>query len=471
MAAAARNVEKRGGQWYLRWRVPARFREVECRPEINVSLKTDSPSLAADRAALMRMELTAEWERRLASAHGALGGEEFGKILEMGEARGLGYTTTEKLLNGKIDELIERLDAVAQEPSNSSLVTLALGGVDLPSVKVSEMPERMARILSEDVGGKNPRQDREWNNKWKRAAKNFIACVGDRPVAEISVADAEKFQTFWSKKRDSEKQTTDHVNKEIGRMRAIVDAYFKEIEVKNYSNPFSGMSLEKTGAESRSRSQGKRELPVKWIPDVLLNFELISSLNDEARDIGIISGETGTRGSEVYDLPKEHIFLDAEVPHFLVAVEEEGDQQRQVKNPWSIRKVPLIGHALEAMKRHPEGFPRYRGKANYSNNINKYLKENGLFPAKGITIKALRHTFETRLRRAGVENEERAQLMGHSLRQLRGREVYGDETELRIRALYLELIAFPTDDWVPRSHAEIHAEIERVLNEEGFRTK
>ncbi len=417
------------------------------------------------------MELTAEWERQLAGAKGNLGREEFGEILALGQARGLGYTTTEKLLNGKIDELIERLDAVAQEPSNSSLVTLALGGVDLPSVKVSEMPERMARLLADDVGGKNPRQVREWNNKWKRAAKNFIACVGDRPIAEISATDAKKFQSFWSKKRKSAKQTTDHVNKEIGRMRAIVDAYFKEIEVENYSNPFSGMSLDKTGAENRSRSQNKRELPAKWIPEVLLNFEAIAGLNDEARDIAIIIGETGTRASEVYDMPEEHIFLDAAVPHFLIKVEEEGDQQRQVKNTWSIRKVPLIGHALEAMKRHPKGFPRYRGNANYSNAINKYLRERGLFPGKGLTIRALRHTFETRLRRAGVENEERAQLMGHSLRQLRGREVYGDETKLRIRALYLELIAFPTDGWAPRSHSEIHAEIDRLLEEEGFRIR
>lgn len=469
--SSPRNIEKRGGVWYLRWRVPKRYHGVEKRREINVSLKTDSEKEATHLASVVRAGLTAKWDAKLAQGAEAPSRESFQKILALGHSKGLSFSTVGQLESGPIEELLERLEAVTGEPSNSPLVSVALGGVDLPRVKVSEMPSRMERVLSEDIGGKNARQLREWNNKWRRAAEKFIACAGDRAIPEITVAHARKYQTYWSDTRQSESLTTDYVNKEISRMRAIVDAYFKEIDVKNYENPFSGLSLEATGAERRSKKLVTRELPVNWIPNVLLDFELLAGLNEQARDIAIISAETGTRATEVYDLPAEHIFLDAQIPHFFISVEEKGEQQRQLKNAWSIRRVPLIGHALEAFARHPTGFPRYRGKATYSGAINKFLREKKLFPGPGHTIKGLRHTFETRLRRAGVENEERAQLMGHSLRQVRGREVYGDETDLRLRALYLELIAFPTNTWAPREQADVRRAIETLLKEEGFRPK
>ena len=68
-----------------------------------------------------------------------------------------------------------------------------------------------------------------------------------------------------------------------------------------------------------------------------------------------------------------------------------------------------------------------------------------------------------------ISNEERAQLMGHSLHRIRGREVYGDETDLRIRALYAEMIAFPTESWSPRPYSELSRLIDAILDEEGFK--
>ena len=47
--------------------------------------------------------------------------------------------------------------------------------------------------------------------------------------------------------------------------------------------------------------------------------------------------------------------------------------------------------------------------------------------------------------------------MGHSLHRIRGREVYGDETNLRIRALNAEMIAFPTTSWLPRPYSKVAA--------------
>ncbi|KZY39135.1 hypothetical protein A3731_39135 [Roseovarius sp. HI0049] len=68
-----------------------------------------------------------------------------------------------------------------------------------------------------------------------------------------------------------------------------------------------------------------------------------------------------------------------------------------------------------------------------------------------------------------MTNEERAFLLGHSVGKLRGRPVYGDGPELKLRALYAELVGFPTDTWQPRPNAEVRNLIEAELEALGYR--
>jgi integrase len=67
--------------------------------------------------------------------------------------------------------------------------------------------------------------------------------------------------------------------------------------------------------------------------------------------------ETGARPSEIINLSKARIVLDAEIPY--IRIQAEG---RLLKTDHSERDIPLVGLALEAMKRHPNGFPRYFDK-------------------------------------------------------------------------------------------------------------
>ena len=45
----------------------------------------------------------------------------------------------------------------------------------------------------------------------------------------------------------------------------------------------------------------------------------------------------------------------------------------------------------------------------------------------------------------------------------------GDGPKLKLRALYAELVAFPTDTWQPRPHAEVRNLIEAELEAQGYR--
>ncbi len=139
------------------------------------------------------------------------------------------------------------------------------------------------------------------------------------------------------------------------------------------------------------------------------------------------------RLTEVCNLRPEDIHLNGEVPHVEVA---ERDDRRN-KTDYSVRRVPLVGVALTAMKRHPKGFPIYQDKSDSASaNINKFLWNAGLRPTKKHTVYSLRHTFQDRIENAGASDRMQADLMGHEF----GRPTYGDGAEMRRRQHFLTSI-------------------------------
>lgn len=117
---------------------------------------------------------------------------------------------------------------------------------------------------------------------------------------------------------------------------------------------------------------------------------MLDGLNDDARAILLLSPDTGLRPSEAANLLAESIKLNHAVPHLVI---EPID--RKLKNSQSARTVPLVGVALEVMKLHPNGFPRYRDKADrLSATINKYLRSRKLLPTDDHSLYSCRHNFE-----------------------------------------------------------------------------
>lgn len=69
-----------------------------------------------------------------------------------------------------------------------------------------------------------------------------------------------------------------------------------------------------------------------------------------------------------------------------------------MKTQQSAREIPLVGVALEAMKKQPHGFPRYHDRGDsLSAPVNKVLDAHKLRPVEGQSPYGLRHTFEDRL--------------------------------------------------------------------------
>lgn len=467
---------KRGNTYWFRMRTPLKYQRVCDQPYLTQSLKTDSKIEAGSLAVLVKKQLVAELDARLAGQAPTQTREAYQATLALAKTHNVKLKTMEDLVAGPVNDVIERIERLQNlDPkAATALFGVQLGNIKIPTTTITELAAIMSDLRPDDVATKNERQVRVWKAKWLRAAESFVEAVKeDKPVKDITQQDAFDVRRLWTSKLSGDaKITSDYANKHLGYLRQMIDAFYSDTQIDHYLNVFDDIKIEQKPVHERKKKDSRKlEFTPKWIQENIINFDKLNGLNEEARDIIIICAETGCRESEIFDLPESSIILNSSIPHIKVQVEDGIGQKRDVKTAASIRDVPLVGAALEAMKRHPQGFPRYRGNANYYNTAQKFFRTNNLLPSDDHTLGGLRHSYESRMRRAGIDNEERAFMMGHSLKKIRGREIYGDETSLKVRALYAEMVALPYGDWKPRTHEELKSELDKIFKEEGFRTE
>jgi integrase len=278
--------------------------------------------------------------------------------------------------------------------------------------------------------GKSPAQYKLWLAKWTLAVNNFVMVCGPRNIHEITRDDARAFYNWWRDKiapdRKSGKTATHTAsggNRQIGILRKLYRRYFLYMGAGegDIKNPFDNLSF----AEKKRSSDEKLRLSfaTEWIVKRILAIGALEGLNDEARAIVLTLIETGCRPSEVANLEPEHIMLSAPIPYIKIRPNLDPDRPREIKTASSVRDIPLLGVSLEAMRKFPEGFPRYKDKGNsLSATLNKYFRENGLFPTEKHVIYSFRHSFEDRMKHVKADVEMRKILMGHGL----DRPQYGD---------------------------------------------
>lgn len=431
----------RGATWYLKRRVPKRYAEVEPRPVIWESLKTDSHKVAVQKAAGVWLSYIEAWEARLAGRDGDAA-KRFRAARNLAAMRGFQFLSIDQIQDAPLEEILRRVEAsrVADAPDDLMAAAL-LGTVDAPKLRLSGLVEHVESLAANDNRYKNSEQMRLWRSPRLRAVNNLRAALGqDIEVVAVGPAEARAHRKWWQARRTEEGQSADTANKDFHYMAGMLARFYDDLDHEDPPRPYAGVSIQ----DRHVRPSQKREVPVEWILNKWFAQDAFAGLNDEARDVLLISIETGCRQSEIYNLPESAICLDSPIPHLRIANEiaDDPDQRREVKNLPSHREIPLVGVALAAARRHPQGFPRYRNKSSYSAGINKFLRENELLPP-GVTVGGTRHTWESRLKQAGYHSDDRGELMGHSLKRRRGREVYGDGMSLADRLRIAQKIMLP----------------------------
>lgn len=437
-----RHLQQRNGNYFYKRRVPKEISAFDERGEhIRVSLKTDDLAVARAKRDIYEAADNDYWASLVLGFGGDKAKLQYSSAVKRAEAMGFSYKPAALLALEPIEALADRFEAMLSAKSGTGLAAAVMGNVDRPLATVSQAEKiYFEEIVPHELTGKSADQRKRWIDKKKRSFKNFIESVSDKQLADITKDDANKFYGVWmaliAPKAGRGSHSASSGNRDMGNLRTLYASYFNYMGERDRKNPFEGLSF------SERKKRKRPPIPVDIIKDVILKPGALAGLNDEARGILLVLIETGARMGEIANLTPGTIVLHGKVPHINIEPREDPDDPREIKTTSSIRSVPLIGVALAAMKRHPNGFPRYKDKETVlSNTLNKYFRDNELFPTESHTIYSLRHAFEDRMKNAGLDHELRRILMGHSI----DRPDYGEGGSMEWRQAELKKLQLPFD--------------------------
>lgn len=420
-----RHLKERSGRFYYQRRVPIRVAGLDPRaPLICESLKTADKAVARIRRDAREQADELYWSDLLLGNGDALNKLALAK--KTAEALGIRYRTMQEIVEASpIEDIAARMKVFREADKTERAADAAFGGVTLPDTPLSEAFEKIyvADIVAGELADMSEAQKKSWKKVKLRAVNNFIKAASDKPILEITRDDALALKKLWQGKVDDEGRDPNSANRDIGNMRKMVDQWVKHFDVHDHRNPFINITFESGQKVSR------QPMPLDKLK-ALLKVGAFRSLKADARRILFVVIETGARPSEIANLRPSQIFLDHEVPHIWIRPLNEGGERRKIKTQSSIRKMPLVGAALEAMKASPSGFAAYRDRENsLSAMLNKALRENDL--VEGETMYTIRHAFYDRLQVATEDDELRRMLMGHRIDRPR----YGELEQLTPRRL------------------------------------
>ncbi len=396
--------------YHLRKRVPARFKDIEPRKHVGISLHTDSLEQAQQKASTAWQQLLAGWEARLAGDTDDAE-KRFIAAKQLAQARNFRFLPSDQIASLPSSDLTERIDfaSVVNDKIDTIEASAILGGANPPKINVTRALELFWTLAAKKTLGKSEQQIKRWRNPFKKAITNFIGVIGNKALDEINREDMLAFRQFWFKRMKNNGLSANSANKDLIHLGNIFKTV-NEMKGLGIDLPLSGLSFKEDEAQQRP------SFSEDWIRNKILAKGALDALNVEARCILIGMINTGYRPSEAQGLLPTHINLEGDVPY--ISIEPDG---RQLKSARSRRIIPLAGVSLEAFKQCPNGFPRYRNSPSLSGTVNKYLRENNLLETSNHTLYGLRHAFEDRMLAAGVDERIRRDLFGHRL----NRERYG----------------------------------------------
>lgn len=441
----------RGDTWHYVRRVPKAVRHIDDRTLIYRSLDTDSRKVARQRRDICADKDNERWNEIVPSRFQSIPREaSYRDASHRARSQGFNYEPMESLVSqNTVTDLLRRL--IALEPLKDSPhkkeerdADALLGSVETPSATITEaMDLYLSEIVADELSSKSPEQVTNFSKIKRRAVANFVNLNGDIDMREITREHAHAVRKFWHErihpKDGSKPMSGSSGNKDLGSLRKLYRRYFEHIGEEERENPFRNMRFKDTILT--------KVMPFKddWVRSRILAPDVFEGLNRQGTLLCMALIETGCRPSELANITPDNIRLDAEVPHIRIRPTKD----RELKSGASVRDIPLVGVALEAMRQAPNGFPHYRDRSYLlSASLTKAFKARELFPTKQHRIYSFRHSFENRMLEAGLDFGLRCTLMGHR----NPRPEYGDGGSLAYRREELLKIVHPVSTELMQSY-------------------
>lgn len=419
-------LKKRGKIFQLVRRVPRRYQPVETRETVWISLHTDSESVAKIKAPMAWAAMIEAWEARLAGDT-TDAEARFEAAKELAAVRGFRYMPAARVAKLPREELLQRIEAIQATDGEPDKIEAAaiLGAAPEPQINVSRALELYWTLARSKTLGKSEAQKKKWEAPIRQAIRDFVSVVGDKEMHQISRDDVRSFRDWWLERIETEDLNPSTANKNMDHFGKVLKLVNEEKRL-GLTLPLGGLRLDEGEKNTRP------PFSVKWIKDKLLAPGALDGLDAEARAILLVMVNTGARPSEISALRAATIHLQANVPH--ISIEPDG---RKLKTKHAKRVIPLAGVSLEAIRTFPDGFPHYRASEGLSKAVSDFMTARGLRETPAHSLYSLRHSFEDRMLKAGVDERIRRDLMGHRLT----RERYGEGADLEHLHQLIQAIA------------------------------
>jgi integrase len=432
MSATGQYLTIRDGVWHYHRRVPSNFAHLDKRGSIKLSTKikvaNDRAGTKAGRIAARMNETHEAYWRSLAETKATEARQSYADAVKLARSLGLDYQPPSGWAQQPIDEVLRRIETATLNGrmNNPGLRKAVLGGIEKPDIMLSTLHSEYEATQRTRLSKMSPDQLRKWTSAKKRAVEILIEQKGDKALHELTRDDALSYADWWEDRVVSGEVNAGTANKNISHIGGMIRAVTKRLALR-LDNVFAGTRIE------GGRDGSRKPFELDFLRSVILADGALADLNDEARDVVYVVMETGARPSEIINLSKQRIVLDAPIPY--IRIKAEG---RLLKTEHSERDVPLVGVALDAMRRHPDGFPRYFDKgSNLSATLMKHFKKHKLLPTEKHSVYSFRHSFKDRLKAVEAPEELIDEMMGHSI----DKPKYGDGYGLALKLKYLHAIA------------------------------
>lgn len=443
MHAETRYLKNRNNFWHYQRRVPKIFQKFDPRTHIRLSLRTQSIMIAKQRRNALERADNHYWSALVDLRTGEKSElEPFEALISQRYAMHQLQAVTLQInslhynSNGNLN-IGAGLNSSSAELIKLIVTPRTFQPVDTPPpARVTEAFELYCnKIAFRDLINKSAKQKKRWHASRQTTLKNFIGVVGDKMVSQINREDALKFYGWWAArlapKRGAKPLSPNGGNRDFGSMRKFYNEYHIYFGQEDKPNPFRELSFRAPITKDK-----RPPFEDEWVREKFLTTGSLRFLKQEDRCILYSLIETGCRASEITNLRKPDIKLDTAAPFIKI----RPSVRRELKSPSSIRDIPLIGVALEAFHRYPDGFPSYKNKSErVSQHLLKMLRYHELMPTPEHVIYSFRHSFERRMLESGIDFDLRCRFMGHSI----ARPDYGGGGGIRFRREQLLKIAHP----------------------------
>lgn len=408
--------------YVYRRRVPKHVSHLDTRKEVKISLKTENPKEAIVRATIYNDEVEEFWNALIQSENPSNVNERYKAAVQIARKNGFTYKTTSQVAESSIGDIVGRLNTDLNPKLKAEAL---LGGAGDNSIQLSECIGLYWELVHDRLFNKSEHKIRKWKNPREAALKNFISVIGDRHIHQINRNDVLKFRS-WLNERISKGFSPNSANKQLRFIKDIIET----VALNNHIEIEVDSLFIKTNF--KYEPQSRRPFDPSFVQNTLLMN--LDGLNDRDQHVVMAMADTGARVSEVFGLLPEDIFLDEEIPYIWIRAREG----YSLKTKTSERKIPLVGTALKAFKKYPDGFEQLGNPDSFSGFVNRYLDSNNLRPSPKHSIYSLRHTFKDRLRDIEAPEEIIDDLMGHK----KSGPKYGRGHKLDTKVKWMELIAY-----------------------------